>query len=247
MRRLRLAAQNAQTGTAFSIAPQNLKPEQQDSFSTVQYEWVWTVAPFSTPTIIRRCSRCSSNRFSSSDKFRVNANKKIIDVWLIYKCIQCDFTVNQPIISRTAVSKIDRALLVRFHENDKALAWQYAFDANLLQRAQLDWNIDFDIQSHVVPDTLATCSGQNADKIYIAIKADYFLKISVFAVLRQKLKMSRNQLEKLQEKSELTAFNLNGEVMELKNAIGKDCMIQVSMDIVVPSPLILLNKQDSFI
>src|SRR5690348_3871439 len=62
------------------------------------FDYVFTLIPKSTPHIIRKCARCNANRFASSDKFRVNAHKKIIDVWLIFKCVSCDYTLNVSIL-----------------------------------------------------------------------------------------------------------------------------------------------------
>src|SRR5437016_4799441 len=90
--------------------------------------YVFTIVPKSTPQIIRRCARCEANRFASSNKFRINANKKILDVWLIFKCIACDYTLNVSIFSRKSIKSIDRILLERFHKNDSELVLQYAFD-----------------------------------------------------------------------------------------------------------------------
>lgn len=113
--------------------------------SDLQYVSKWTVVPLSIPKLIKNCSRCSHNRFVSSNKFRVNANKKVIDIWLIYKCIHCDYTFNLPIITRTSVSKLNQDVLERFQVNDEAFAWQYGFKADRLQHSiQLDWDIEYE-------------------------------------------------------------------------------------------------------
>ena len=45
----------------------------------------WRVVPLHTPRVIRRCSRCDTTRnFACTEKFRVNAQKRLLDVWLIY-------------------------------------------------------------------------------------------------------------------------------------------------------------------
>jgi len=188
---------------------------------------IWKVVPSSTPKMIRKCTRCHSNRFSSSDKFRINANKKIIDVWLIYKCTECDFTVNRTIISRKNVSCIDRTLLARLLENDIELARHYAFDTNFLQGVKLDWNIDFlfefDTKCRVLKEEITF--KQDAHKTRVLITCEYFLKIPIFSVLRKKMEHSRNQLEKLYEKGDLTLYNLQGDNLDLKTFMGKHCVI----------------------
>jgi hypothetical protein len=39
-------------------------------------------------------------------KFRTNAQKKRIDVWLIYRCSTCDETWNLPIYERVAIGDL---------------------------------------------------------------------------------------------------------------------------------------------
>ncbi|SMF82805.1 DUF1062 domain-containing protein [Pseudobacteriovorax antillogorgiicola] len=89
----------------------------------------WTIASQSTPSILRYCRKCQSKReFNSSRKFRVNGNHKLLDVWLIYKCCQCDQTWNREILARTHVTKIDSTTLRCFRDNDHQLAERYAND-----------------------------------------------------------------------------------------------------------------------
>ena len=48
--------------------------------------------------IIHRCGRCGKKAiFVSTRRFRVNANKNKLDVWLIYQCKKCRHTLNIPI------------------------------------------------------------------------------------------------------------------------------------------------------
>jgi len=199
-----------------------------------QYEQIWKVIPLSVPKLIRQCPRCNGNTFCSSDKFRVNANKKIIDAWLIYKCSQCEFTWNNSILRRTPVSKINKTLFKRLQDNDKTLAWQYAFDTSLMQKGiQLDWNIDFDFQ-------VQSNREQSDTKVQILIKTDYFLKIPIVAILRNKVQISRNQLEKMHQSGDLKVYNLKGEILTLKANLGKECILCVFRDIIIPPPLTLL-------
>ena len=60
----------------------------------------WQVIPLDLPTISKKCSACKNNEFECSKKFRVNSNKKLSDVWLIYKCTSCNSTWNMNVISR---------------------------------------------------------------------------------------------------------------------------------------------------
>lgn len=81
-------------------------------------------------TVQRHCPRCRVNRdFVSGGKFRVNAQKKLIDVWLIFRCATCDQTWNHPIHERKSVRAIPAAELDALMRNDPALAARHALAA----------------------------------------------------------------------------------------------------------------------
>lgn len=96
----------------------------------------WRILPLRTPHVIRACPRCGGPRaFASSDRFRVNASGRKLDVWLIYRCVVCDFTWNLTVMERATPEMIGAAQLAAYHHNDAVLAWSCAFDAALLRRA----------------------------------------------------------------------------------------------------------------
>jgi len=205
----------------------------------------FTLIPKSTPIIIRKCARCEQNRFASSDKFRVNANKKVIDVWLIYKCLSCENTLNVSILTRKSVASIDRKLLEGFHMNDRDLAWQYAFDPNFLEKGlQVDWAIDFEVEAEAEAEVEAEAKAEAEAERYSSlargtenktfnqtscflIHSRFFLKTSISIVLRKVLEISRNQLDKKEERGEIEILSFQGKALSLKNAIGFGCSVKV--------------------
>ena len=87
------------------------------------------------PTVIRHCRKCGTkSEYASTGSFRVNAQRKSLDVWLIYKCTKCNTTWNLTILSRVTPGAILPELLRGFHENDTDLAMTYATDKALLKR-----------------------------------------------------------------------------------------------------------------
>lgn len=85
--------------------------------------------------VIHKCARCGRKMtFISTRRFRVNANKNKLDVWLIYQCKKCKHTLNIPIYERTAPQKIPGELYEGFLANDEQLAVRYASDAVLFKR-----------------------------------------------------------------------------------------------------------------
>ncbi len=108
----------------------------------------WKVKVKNTPTLKRKCTHCAENRFYCSDKFRVNAQKKKLDVWLIYRCVACDSTYNLTILSRTNPELIEKELFGKFSENDKDTAWKYAFSAETgrKNKVELEYEkVDYEI------------------------------------------------------------------------------------------------------
>lgn len=94
----------------------------------------WTVTQGTTPLVRRHCARCAQPRaFACSGKFRLNAQKKLIDVWLIYRCQVCERRWNLPIFERRPVATINSQDYAAMMANDVALAQRYAFDRALLQ------------------------------------------------------------------------------------------------------------------
>lgn len=85
--------------------------------------------------VIHKCARCGRKMtFISTRRFRVNANKNKLDVWLIYQCKKCRHTLNIPIYERISPQKIPGELYEGFLANDEELAVRYASDAALFRR-----------------------------------------------------------------------------------------------------------------
>ena len=84
--------------------------------------------------ILHPCGRCKKKQqFVSTRKFRINANKNKLDIWLIYQCRKCRHTLNVPIFERTPAHKIPRELYDLFLANDQELAQKYAADSGFLK------------------------------------------------------------------------------------------------------------------
>ena len=85
------------------------------------------------PTIEWGC-RCGHRRFVCSERFRMNVNGKLADIWLIYRCERCQATKNVTVLERAPVSKIDPALFTAATQNDAATARAIARDVSVLSR-----------------------------------------------------------------------------------------------------------------
>ena len=88
------------------------------------------IVPVTTPKVRRHCRACGQRRgFESSGKFRLNANGRRLDAWLVYKCEHCGATWNHTIFERKNPDDLDPDLLGRITTNDEKTARRYAFAA----------------------------------------------------------------------------------------------------------------------
>ncbi|MEU8233468.1 DUF1062 domain-containing protein [Actinoplanes sp. NPDC048967] len=102
----------------------------------------WVVVPTRLPLVIRRCHGCASQRFRASGKFRVNANHKLIDAWLLALCTGCGETIKLTLFERVAVRSVRPELLDRLHDNDLGLTAELLQDPLVWRRNRiaLDWD-----------------------------------------------------------------------------------------------------------
>ncbi len=86
--------------------------------------------------VFKYCRHCRCRqRFRCLYKFRVNANRKLVDVWLLFNCARCSDTAKLPVLERVPVSRIGRSDLKAYEANDRQWAAAAASDRTLLKRA----------------------------------------------------------------------------------------------------------------
>jgi hypothetical protein len=121
-----------------AVSPQHRRAALPQRKAVILHEILrvtWRVAPPRPPLVRRHCRRCSIEMpFACSMKFRANAQKKRIDVWLIYRCSACDEVWNLPIFERVATSDLAPDAFDSIARNDPALALRHAFDHARLAR-----------------------------------------------------------------------------------------------------------------
>lgn len=183
-------------------------------------EYVWNVIPKETPVIEKNCSRCGNNGFVCSEKFRINSNKKMSDVWLIYKCACCESTWNMSILERKNLSLIDHDLFCQFQENNIDLVWRFAFDKSIakVNKVRINGSLAFDVD-----DQGRDFLQSNKKTVSILILSKYELSISVKKVIQQKFNFSGNQVERL-SKENIIAVN-GGANQDISKKIGFNCSI----------------------
>lgn len=183
---------------------------------------VWEVQYLSTPTVLRYCKKCGKKtEYVSSGLFRVNGQRKYLDIWLIYKCSNCDTTWKSTIYSRINPKSLGTDLLEQFHVNDSVLAEKYAMDTELLRRngaepalpsykvvgEEICWNVP----------------------IQLSIKSKYPSQIKVSAILRDKLALPQRAFENMVAR---------GQIKSISGLDLKKCKLHTEV------VLLLQNKSD---
>ncbi|MER5891830.1 DUF1062 domain-containing protein [Streptomyces sp. NPDC001876] len=98
--------------------------------------------PTCLPIVLRRCHRCASGRFRANGKFRVNANHKLLDAWLLALCTGCGDTTKLAVLERMNVRSVRPEFLNLLHSNDPGLAAELLQDPVVRRRNRiaLDWD-----------------------------------------------------------------------------------------------------------
>jgi hypothetical protein len=61
----------------------------------------WTVRRTRLPLLSLRCAGCPSRSATAGEgRFRVNANGKLLDVWLLVRCVSCNRTTKLTVRER---------------------------------------------------------------------------------------------------------------------------------------------------
>ncbi|EBL5603434.1 DUF1062 domain-containing protein [Salmonella enterica subsp. enterica serovar Typhimurium] len=153
----------------------------------------WTVTPVGYQHIAKRCPSCNVKRnFTPSGAFRVNSQKKMLDVWSIYKCTHCDYTWNIAVYSRRPVSKINQELHHRLMTNDESTIRHFAYDTAVLKKnnAELSGQPDFFIQEY------CQVSITRQHHICVCIRLTRSFRVSLLSILKKQLMLSTTDIRR---------------------------------------------------
>lgn len=172
----------------------------------------WDIQFRNLPTVLRYCKKCGKkSEYICAREFRVNAQQKALDIWLIYKCAHCNTTWNSTIYSRVSPQKLGAALLEQFHSNDKNLVTQYAMNISLLQRNGAEIKIPvFQVIGKDISLEKAVC---------VKIQSRYVLPLKISSILRLKFGISLRELD---------ALILNGRILSNTGQDLRKCRLTSS-------------------
>ena len=158
----------------------------------------WTIIPSIAPQPLINCNRCGILKaYRCSGKFRVNANGKRIDVWLIYRCVDCDNSWNFGILERCNRRDIEPARLAALESNDPALARRHAFDVVALRRqvGRVEEFPDVAVRKEVLEGTR-----ESAAVLELRLGLEMSTSLRLDRLLSGELAISRSRLQALGEK-----------------------------------------------
>lgn len=158
-----------------------------------QINILWTVRPVSAPVVRRACPKCGGQAdYKNTGNFRINANQRHLDIWLIYQCAKCKSTWNLTVHTRIKAGKLPPALFERFVHNDPQLALELGLDRQLLEknRVQADFDqVAYRVEGPELPVGAGRCR--------VTLQAEAALGIRLDRLLAQKFSLSRSAVERL--------------------------------------------------
>ena len=105
------------------------------SISHAENKSLWVVRELGLPAIVKTCVSCRADRHHPTGKLRVNANGKLLDVWLLIGCARCDRTSKIPVHERVHVQALDHELLLGYENNAPAVVRHLT----IYSGQRLDW------------------------------------------------------------------------------------------------------------
>ncbi|HCN48481.1 MAG TPA: hypothetical protein DIT10_05215 [Chryseobacterium sp.] len=188
-------------------------------------EYIWEIKAKNTPFLKKKCNHCDSDRFQCSDKFRLNAQKKNIDVWLIYRCVKCSNRYNMTLFSRIRTESISKDIFNRLSENDVDLAWEYAFSFETRRKnnaeADLD-SVEYEIQFDKIP--VEEMIASDGEMLSFKIRCLFEFNLRLSTVIRTCLSLSSGKLNQL---IEANAIFVHEKPLQKKHKIRNGDIVQI--------------------
>lgn len=177
-------------------------------------EYEWQLIPEKLPTIRKVCPKCGKKtNYINTKKFRVNANKSNLDIWLIYQCNKCRSTYNMTIYERIKPLDISRYEYEKFLSNDEDLAKEYSFNLDFYNKNKAEAVFD-DITYSIEKKEIKT-SYCNSNETIINIISKFPTNLRVDKFLSDNLSITRSVIKKLYEKGYIYS-NENNNLLRCK-------------------------------
>lgn len=162
-------------------------------------KYQWKIVPENLPIVKRNCPKCNQkSHYINSEKFRVNANKNNIDIWLIYQCEKCKSTWNMTIYERINPNDINKYEYEKFLSNDKGLAREYAFNLSVYNKNKA--GVIFEDVNYNLIQRKLEADYIKENELVIEIICKYPIEMRVDKLLSDKLGLSRSKIKDMHKK-----------------------------------------------
>jgi len=162
-------------------------------------KYQWELVPENLPIVKRNCPKCNQkSHYINSEKFRVNANKNNLDIWLIYQCEKCKSTWNMTIYERIKPKDINKCEYEKFLSNDKELAREYAFNLSIYNKNKAEVILE-DVNYKLIERKLEAYYIKE-NELAIEIICKYPIEMRVDKLLSDKLGLSRSKIKDMHRK-----------------------------------------------
>ncbi len=162
-------------------------------------KYQWELIPENLPKVKRNCPKCNEkSHYICSEKFRVNANKNNLDIWLIYQCEKCKSTWNMTIYERIKPSDINKYEYEKFLSNDKELAREYAFNLSVYSKNKAEVILE-EVNYKLIERKLEAYYIKE-NELVIEILCKYPIEMRLDKLLSDKLELSRSKIKDMHRK-----------------------------------------------
>ena len=170
----------------------------------------WSIKPASLPHLQRHCRRCDTPRwFVCTKKFRINAQQRLIDIWLVYRCETCDARWNLPIHRRRRVGSLNSEQLAAYTNNEERMIRLHAMDVRTLHaHATAVKEGPLDVERTLVSDAVVP-----GDDRVIELVPTFPCKQRLDRFLSQQLSLSRSELQGLHKVGRLYVSGRRGNLL----------------------------------
>ena len=161
-----------------------------------EYRKKWIVLPQTLPGVLRRCPKCGRKaEFENSGTFRVNANGRLLDVWLVYRCTVCETSLNMTVYERVEADTLEQGEYKGFLNNDRTLAAAYGSSRSLFAKNRAQMVEHWDKYTVRETDTTVPCRQEQWSEVEVWLGG--YLKPRMDALFARQLGVSRSQIKGL--------------------------------------------------
>ncbi len=171
----------------------------------------WEIVPRNLPKVKRNCPKCNGkSSYINCGKFRVNANKNNVDIWMIYQCEKCKSTWNMTIYERTNPAAINKEEYEKFLSNDSELIKHYAYNLGLYSKNKAEVTLDNIEYGLVIKKLEKNYTKEN--ELIIKITCRYPIEVRLDRLISEKLGFSRSRIKNMSKKGLIYINDVAGSV-----------------------------------